>query len=110
MELTIIIKTSQETFIRKLIGNEVKWWEQWLYRQLKNRDSLHIGRYKLRSGHFCEGDRDLYSIVWRLIMWRSEPINPNQNAKEVTITLDEEYEKFLYKDIAQIETGSVLIC
>jgi len=107
MDLLIKIKTSQETFIRKLTNNEVKWWEEWLYHQLKKHSTLHIGRYKLRNG-FSEGDNDLYSILWRLILWRQEPINIKENAQEVNITLDEVYEKLLYKDINQGKTGTVV--
>lgn len=109
MDLLIKIKTSQETFTRKLTNHEVKWWEEWLYHQLKKHATLHIGQHKLRKG-FSHGDNELYSILWRLIMWRREPIDIKENHQEVNITLDEVYEKLLYKDIAQAKTGSVVIC
>ena len=108
MDLLITIKTSKETFIRKLTNNEVKWWEEWLYNTLKKQSTIHVGKYKLRDG-FSKGDQELYSILWRLIMWRHAPSNINQNHQEVTVTLHEEYEQLLYKDKAQVALGWVYL-
>ena len=99
MELAIIIKTTHETLVRSLKPEtNVKWWEIGLYNHLKKQNKWHIGKYKLRSGNFCKGDNDLYSLIWRLIMWRETPMNLHPNCMEVHITLAEEFEQLLYKD------------
>jgi len=107
MELAIIIKTTNETFVRSLKPEtNVKWWESGLYHHLKKQDQWHIGQHKLRSG-FSKGDRDFYSLLWRLIMWRDEPMNINPDAMTIHVTLDEEFEQLLYKDKAQVAKGWV---
>jgi len=108
MELAIIIKTTHETFVRSLKPNDVKWWANWLYHHLKKQNQWHIGNHKLRSG-FSSGDRDFYSLLWRLIMWRSTPMNLHPNCMEVTVTMDEEFEQLLYKDQEQVQKGWVYL-
>ncbi len=106
--LRINIKTSRETFVRKLVGYESKWWEAWLYKTFKTHlqnfpdQDLRVGRYDLRGG-FSQGDQDLYSLLWRLILWRKPPkdyvYNFEEGYKEITITLHPDLEKWLYYDI-----------
>lgn len=103
MELAIIIKTTHETFVRSLKPEtNVKWWEGGLYHHLKQRDHWHIGQHKLRNG-FSTGDRDFYSLLWRLIMWRMTPANIHPNAMIINVTLDEEFEQCLNKDLADAQ-------
>ena len=96
MDIIVTVKIKNEIRIRKLSPDDPKWWEKGLYYQLKNRNTVHIGKHKLRKG-FSEGDRNLYEVIWRLVIWRSSPIDIKQNSKEVTITLDMELENSLWK-------------
>jgi len=105
-DLLIKIKTSKETFTRKLTRHQNKWWEEWLYNRFKNHSKVHLGTYKLRGG-ISKGERETYYILWRLIMWRHEPVDINPDHNGVIITLDEVFENLLYKDINQVKLGWV---